>query len=119
MFYGQEGSYDPTRSLAVDSRNAARPIEMVEAFRTPEDLPPLLKPISVPVQWTIADQERSSVGAIAMLDQIRAALPACRRLVTNLQIDSGLNISVHQMARAYHLRAIAFFEECRLRAARA
>jgi hypothetical protein len=33
------------------------------------------------------------------------------RVVLEWQRDSGHNISLHRVARAYHLRAVAFFDE--------
>ena len=38
---------------------------------------------------------------------------ACPYLRTSLQRASGHNISAHHVGFAYHLRALAFFDECR------
>lgn len=98
----------------MDAKHPVPTNEAGDAFRTPQTLPPLMARIALPVQWTIAEEERSSVGGAEMLDHIRALMLAYPRLVTMCQVASGHNISLHHIARAYHLRAFAFFDECSL-----
>jgi len=49
-----------------------------------------------------------------MLAHIRSLTPDCTRLITTMQAGSGHNISLHHVARAYHPRALAFFDEARV-----
>jgi pimeloyl-ACP methyl ester carboxylesterase len=111
MFYGADGTFDPAL-VEKGERGLSVPLnEVIDAYRAPTVLPPLMGRITLPVQWTIADQERSSEGGLPMLEYVRSLLPNCPHLVTALQIGSGHNISLHHVARAYHLRALAFFEK--------
>jgi len=114
MFYGDDGTYDPAVAVRAPGNHKVPFAEMPDAFGAPMNLPPLMAAIAIPVQWTIGDQERSSMGGAGMLDEIRTLLPKCPRLLTSLQRASGHNISLHHVARAYHLRALAFFDECRV-----
>ncbi|MBV9997179.1 MAG: alpha/beta fold hydrolase [Caulobacteraceae bacterium] len=113
LFYGAEGTYDA--ELAERSGGQPTPLsELMDAFRAPSALPPIMADIAIPVQWTIAEEERSTIGGPEMLDYIRSLLPRCPHLGLSIQVASGHNISLHHVARAYHLRALAFFEECRV-----
>jgi hypothetical protein len=107
-----DGSFDPAVVAGGDTEHPVPLTELVEAFRCPDHLPPRLPRIRAAVQWIIADDERSSVGGQDMLDEARALLTSSSRVVTALQSASGHNISLHHVARAYHLRAFAFFDEC-------
>jgi pimeloyl-ACP methyl ester carboxylesterase len=114
IFYGPPETYWP-QALAHDAAIHARvpSPEMFDAAGCPTELPPLMQKITVPVQLTIPALEKSSMGGQESLDYARQFLSNSRRVVTHLQQGSGHNISLHKVARAYHLRAIAFFEECR------
>lgn len=113
MFYGDDGSFDPAVTARIDAQNAVPSAEMPDAHAAPEVLPALMGRIRLPVRWTIAAQERSSVGGEGMLAEIRQLMPSCPVLHTSLQPASGHNISAHKVGLAYHLRALAFFEEAR------
>ena len=113
MFYGHEGSYDPRVTVGIDAQNAVPSAEMADAFNAPSNLPPLMRQIRIPLQWTIADQEKSSLGGESILAEIRELMAECPYLRTSLQRASGHNISAHHVGFAYHLRALAFFDECR------
>lgn len=114
LFYGPDSSFDPALAALVDDRNPVPMAERLDAFRAPQTLPPLLGRITTPIQWTIADDGRSSIGGPEMLTHIRASMSACTRLITTMQAGSGHNISLHHVARVYHLRALAFFDETRV-----
>lgn len=111
MFFGPDGSFDP---VVFDASLACVPVpvpDFIDAAANPVQLPPQLARIKVPVQWTVPEFEASSLGGQAILDEARSLLRASRRVVTALQPGSGHNISQHHVARAYHLRALAFFDE--------
>lgn len=114
LYYGPDGSFDPALTALVDDRNPVPMAERLDAFCAPQTLPALLGRITTPTQWTIAYDERSSIGGPEMLKHIRSLMSACSRLITTMQAGSGHNISLHHVARAYHLRALAFFDEARL-----
>jgi hypothetical protein len=81
MFYGADGSFDPAIAAQMKGRNPVPWAEMADAFAAPAVLPSMMARIAVPVQWTIAEEERSSVGGQAMLDEIRSLLTSCPRLL--------------------------------------
>ena len=66
----------------------------------------------MPVRFTFAEHEvwwqhDQQAGA-----RLRSQLSSAPRVVTEHQPDAGHNISLGWMARAYHLRALGFAEEC-------
>ncbi|MDF8335757.1 alpha/beta hydrolase [Novosphingobium cyanobacteriorum] len=112
MFYGPDDSFDPALAALVDGKNVAPLAEVRNAANAPDVLPPLMRDVRVPVQWTIAEHERSSTGGKDMLNFVASNLPECPHLATFWQKQSGHNISIHHVGLAYHLRALAFFSEC-------
>lgn len=59
----------------------------------------------------MAEFENSSNGGPAVLARGVSLFTNSPRVVSHLQVGSGHNISLHKVARAYHLRALAFFDE--------
>ncbi|MFI7016178.1 alpha/beta hydrolase [Streptomyces sp. NPDC050164] len=87
--------------------------EAEEGLRWPELYPRIAARVRVPVRFTFAEQERwwrFDKEAIAALRRPLAA----PRVVIDHQPDAGHNISLGWAARTYHLRALAFLEECLL-----
>ncbi|MFG2695380.1 alpha/beta hydrolase [Kitasatospora sp. NPDC048407] len=79
----------------------------------PELYPGLAELVRVPVRFTFAEQEQwwhFDEDAIAALRRPLAA----PRVAVDHQPDAGHNISLGWAARTYHLRALAFLEECLL-----
>ncbi|MEV6804276.1 alpha/beta hydrolase [Streptomyces sp. NPDC017248] len=97
-------------------RRLVAPVPVVEAGETllwPGTYPALAARVRVPVRFTFAEQEewwRSDEEAVRAL---LAPLAAPRAVVDRLP-DAGHNISLGWAARTYHLRALAFLEECLL-----
>ncbi|MGW7089774.1 alpha/beta hydrolase [Streptomyces sp. NPDC054871] len=87
-------------------------IEAREGPSWPELYPRLAGRVHVPTRFTFAEQEqwwRHDEGAIqALLKPLAATRARVER-----QPDAGHNISLGWAARTYHLRALAFLEECR------
>jgi pimeloyl-ACP methyl ester carboxylesterase len=113
LMFGPEDSYE---SLA-DRHDAAavRPMpvaEYREAIAIPESWPTVLPRIRIPVQFTAAELELMQATGNEVLDEVRTLLSSCPHKSVHLQRRSGHNASTHKIAAAYHLRAIAFFEEC-------
>ncbi|MGW0565211.1 alpha/beta hydrolase [Streptomyces sp. NPDC003016] len=87
--------------------------EVAEGPLWPELYPGIAARVRVPVRFTFAEQEqwwRFDEEAVAAL---RHPLAAPKVLVDH-QPDAGHNISLGWAARTYHLRALAFLEECLL-----
>ncbi|MFE5580125.1 alpha/beta hydrolase [Kitasatospora sp. NPDC056531] len=79
----------------------------------PELYPGFAALVQVPVRFTFAEQEQwwhFDEEAIAALRRPLAA----PRVAVDHQPDAGHNISLGWAARTYHLRALAFLEECLL-----
>jgi hypothetical protein len=70
--------------------------------------------VRVPVRYTIADHELWWDVSPATLDEFVAMFTSSPRVEVAHQPAAGHNISLGRTARAYHLRAAAFAEECLL-----
>lgn len=114
-FFGPVGSYDP--ALLTRAGRVVAPVPMAEfqdARTSPFTLPDTLARVRVPVQWTVAEFERANVVGLEILASARQLLVASPYVETRIQPGVGHNISLHHAARAYHLRVLAFAEECLL-----
>jgi hypothetical protein len=67
--------------------------------------------VRVPVRFTFAEHERWWHHDAESLAELRGLLPAPRVIVDRLP-HAGHNVSLGLAARTYHLRALAFFDEC-------
>ncbi|MFD0255046.1 alpha/beta fold hydrolase [Streptomyces sp. NPDC127113] len=87
--------------------------EAEEAAHWPRMYPRLAARIRVPVRFTFAEQERWWLHDDASVAELLGPLRAPRAEVERLP-DAGHNISLGWAARTYHLRVLAFLEECLL-----
>lgn len=88
------------------------PQEGAEAARWPGYFHDLAPRVRVPVRLTFAEHEawwRHDPDALA---ELTAAFEAAPRFTVERQPEAGHNISLGWAARSYHLRALAFLEEC-------
>lgn len=115
MFYGPEGSFSPA-ALKVDAEIArlTPAAEIIDAVECGEATRQLAPSVRVPLQATRAEHDVSSAGGVEGLYEYCALLSASPRVVPVVELASGHNISLHRVARAYHLRAFAFFDEARV-----
>jgi pimeloyl-ACP methyl ester carboxylesterase len=112
LFYGPDQTFD--RAVLDADESMSRPIpasEIIDAANCDEALPEYAERVSAPVQITRAEFEKSSQGGPEWLDYCASLFKGSRRVLTQWQVASGHNISLHRVAKAYHLRAIAFFDE--------
>ena len=112
LFYGPDGTFD-AGMIAAEER-LTRPIpaaEIIDAVECPVSTTVLAPKITVPVRITRAESDVSSGGGREGLESCGALFTASPRVELAWQRDSGHNVSLHHVARAYHLRAIAFFDE--------
>jgi pimeloyl-ACP methyl ester carboxylesterase len=114
LFYGPDGTFDADM-IAAEER-LIRPIPAAEIIECPVSTPVLAPKITVPVRITRAESDVSSGGGREGLESCGALFTASPHVELAWQRDSGHNISLHHVARAYHLRAIAFFDETLARA---
>ncbi|MFF3752524.1 alpha/beta hydrolase [Streptomyces sp. NPDC002018] len=92
------------------------PVPAREAHETvlwPRMYPGLAARVRVPVRYTFAEQEQWWRCDDEALRELVTPL-AARRVRVDRQPDAGHNISLGWAARTYHLRALAFLEECLL-----
>ncbi|MER0446323.1 alpha/beta hydrolase [Streptomyces sp. Edi4] len=87
--------------------------EALEGPLWPELYPGFAALVQVPVRFTFAEQEQWWHFDEEAIAALRAPLAAPRVSVDH-QPDAGHNISLGWAARTYHLRALAFLEECLL-----
>jgi pimeloyl-ACP methyl ester carboxylesterase len=76
------------------------------------DFPALAAQVRAPVQFSVAEHERVWRSDPAALADIAAIFTASPRFVINEQVDAGHNLSLSVNAAAYHLKVLAFVEEC-------
>ncbi|MER6915225.1 alpha/beta hydrolase [Streptomyces sp. NPDC000594] len=104
--------YPPDTFTLAGSVVAPMPLrEAAEAARWEKTFPEVAARVRVPVRLTFAEYERwwrHDTEAVAELTGLLAA----PRLLIDRQPAAGHNISLGWAARAYHLRALAFLEEC-------
>ncbi|MFE0256985.1 alpha/beta hydrolase [Streptomyces sp. NPDC059010] len=111
--WGRLGLYPP--ATFHSSADFVKPVpqrELRDASDWPEAFDVLAPRVRVPVRLTFAEHELWWRHDADALDDLRARLSAAPRVVVDRQPDAGHNISLGRTARAYHLRALAFFEEC-------
>lgn len=111
-FFGADGSFDPVLVAGGETEHPVPVAEFLDALACPTRLPSRLERITAPVQWTVAEAEKTSEAGQPILVAAQRLLGRSRHVRTAMQSGSGHNISLHHVARAYHLRVFAFFEEC-------
>lgn len=87
--------------------------EAEEALDWPRLYPRLAARIKVPIRFTFAEQERWWLHDDAAVAELLRPLTAPKATVDRLP-DAGHNISLGWAARTYHLKVLAFLEECLL-----
>lgn len=111
LFYGPPGSYDPAL-LRMDVSLAPPPqSELADSMAWPEQFPNVARAIEVPVRITLGDHETVTETGWPALGETAALFTHAHHVETALQARAGHNVSLHRIARAFHLRALAFFEE--------
>jgi pimeloyl-ACP methyl ester carboxylesterase len=85
-----------------------------EAAEWPDDLRRFCDRVRVPVRITFADHERLWVVSGEHFAALRTVLARSPRVDIEVQRGAGHNISLSKAGRAYHLKALAFAEECLL-----
>ncbi|TLQ45858.1 alpha/beta hydrolase [Streptomyces marianii] len=110
--WGPLGLYPPETFTTAASVVAGMPVrERTEAARWPEEFPTVAAGVRVPVRLTFAEYEAWWRHDEEAVSELTAQLAAPRIVVDRLP-RAGHNISLGWAARAYHLRALGFLEEC-------
>lgn len=112
LAFGPDGTFDPAvERLEGGLRQPVPAAEIIDAADSPTSLPRLAARITVPVEYTVAEFEASSDGGLDVLEDVRPLFTATPRLSLHPQVGAGHCLSLHYVARAYHLRVLAFFDE--------
>ncbi|MGW0705547.1 alpha/beta hydrolase [Streptomyces sp. NPDC002643] len=111
--WGPLGLYPPGTFGACASVVEAMPSrERAELARWPLVFRTLAPDVRVPVRFTFAEHEAWWRHDEATLADLVAHFTAAPRVTVDRQPDAGHNISLGRSARSYHLRALAFLEDC-------
>lgn len=112
LFYGPPGSFDGALLRGRDV--AAHPLPLIElrdAFDWPDRFAAVAGKITRPVQFSLGEQDHTTPSDPDTLRDIAKLFTASPRVLTHRQPGAGHNVSLHHVGRAYHLRALAFFDE--------
>ncbi len=113
LLFGPPGSFDEA-VLNYDSLYG-RPMpypELIDGLAAPAIWSDVLPRIGLPAQISLAEHETMQVTGPELAAELRRLLGGNPRARIRIQAGTGHNASLHRIARAYHLNAIAFFEEC-------
>jgi pimeloyl-ACP methyl ester carboxylesterase len=86
--------------------------ELAERYRWPSIFSEVAAGVQVPVRFTFAEHESWWSHDERSITDLRSRFTAAPQIIVDRMPDSGHNISLGWTARAYHLRALGFFEEC-------
>ncbi|MFF3248641.1 alpha/beta hydrolase [Streptomyces sp. NPDC002870] len=86
--------------------------ELQELICWPQLFPEVAARVRVPVRLTFSEHEQLWQHDDEAVAELRALLAEAPEVVVDRQSGAGHNISLGWAARAYHLRALAFLEEC-------
>jgi pimeloyl-ACP methyl ester carboxylesterase len=111
--------WQPTRLYPADVVGGATiggpsPAFEGEVVRTwaSADLPALAARVRIPVRYSLGDHEQVWLNGPAALAEVAALFTAAPRVEAAEQVDGGHNLSLGLTAMAYHLKVLAFLEEC-------
>ncbi|BCY13448.1 alpha/beta hydrolase family protein [Actinoplanes sp. L3-i22] len=107
----------PSGTFSANARmfSTAPAREAADALRWPEHFADLAGRIEVPIRLTFAEHEAWWRCDAAALADLHTRLSRAPRVVIDQQPAAGHNVSLGWAAQAYHLRVLAFLEDCLLR----
>ncbi|MBY4039233.1 alpha/beta fold hydrolase [Rhodococcus fascians] len=108
LLWGPEYYYRG-HAKVVDS---APDFEAVDASTWSEEFTQLAREIALPVRISLGDHEGWWQSGSAGLESMRSLFRSSARVVVDEQYESGHNLSLGISALAYHLKVLAFAEEC-------
>ncbi|MFI0928486.1 alpha/beta hydrolase [Streptomyces sp. NPDC021012] len=111
--WGPLGLYPPGTFRAAEHLVAPiPPREAAEVERWPDMFDDLAPRVDLPLRLTFAEHEAWWLHDEPDLADLAARLSKAPVLQIERQPGAGHNISLGRAARGYHLRALAFFEQC-------
>jgi hypothetical protein len=88
------------------------PRESEDVPHWPDRFPPVAARVTAPVRLTFAEHEQWWCHDDDSLDEIAAMFVNAPSVALERHQGAGHNISLGVAARAYHLKALAFLEDC-------
>ena len=111
--WGPSTSYPKgTFSRKVLPLHSVPAIQAEEGARWPDDLRAMADRIDIPIRLTFGEHDRLWMTDEAHFAELRSLLGHVPRLVIDSEPDAGHNISLGWAARPYHLKALAFADDC-------
>lgn len=111
--WGPLGLYPPGTFRAAEALVAPVPArEAAEVYLWPARFEELAPRIEIPLRLTFAEHEAWWLHDEPDIADLCSRLTKAPVVRVERQPDAGHNISLGRVARCYHLRAFAFFEEC-------
>lgn len=112
MFYGPRTTFNTSLQDDCDVASTLTPMtELSDSPNWPNNFADVAAKITVPVQYTLGIHEVVTPCDWDALNDTGKLFASSPRVLLHRQIHAGHNISLHHVGRAYHLRALAFFDE--------
>ncbi len=118
LIWGPRECYPPGARRALPVRGGPAS-EGYDTEHWGAELPRIAPRVAVPVRYTLAEHEAWWSGGPQALAEVAAVFTAAPVVETAIETGAGHNISLGWTARAYHLRVLAFAEQCIARRAAA
>ncbi|MFB4298711.1 alpha/beta hydrolase [Actinomadura sp. NTSP31] len=112
LVWGGDGLYPERIASEAGVLVPGPPHEGAVARSWPHDFPAVAARVRVPVHYTLAEHEGVWRSGPAGLADVAAMFTAAPRVEAEEQAGGGHNLSLGLSAMAYHLRVLAFAEEC-------
>jgi hypothetical protein len=119
LIWGHEELYPPGSRRAVRPVTPGTPSEGTDLDGWGAELPRLAARVRVPTRYVLAEHEAWWTPGREALAEVAALFSAAPVVETAIEAGAGHNISLGWTARAYHLRVLAFAEQCIARRASA
>lgn len=111
--WGPSDSYPKgTFSRKALPLHAAPAVQSSEGARWPDELRAMAGRIDIPIRLTFGEHDRLWMIDEAHFAELRAVLGHVPRLMIDSEPNAGHNVSLGWAARTYHLKALAFAEDC-------
>lgn len=112
LIWGHEELYPPGSRRAVRPATPGTVSEGTDLEGWAGELPRLAARVRVPARYVLAEHEAWWSPGRAALAEVAALFSAAPVVETAIETGAGHNISLGWTARAYHLRVLAFAEQC-------
>ncbi|RBY85856.1 alpha/beta hydrolase [Blastococcus sp. TF02A-26] len=112
LIWGHEELYPAGSHRAVRRAVPGTPSEGTDIDGWGEELPRLAADVRIPTRYALAEHEAWWAPGRGALAEVAALFTAAPVVETAIETGAGHNISLGWTARAYHLRVLAFAEQC-------